>query len=486
MIGRRTLHARTRRRVTEALLPLLILLLASGQRSASLSATEPLGPDTTITAGLKTLHQGDYTRAIETFRRAAEQSPGRPEPLFLVAFSRWWQLILESTTKVTGDTTFDSAAAMTLEAARSRLLVQPRDAPVLAAAGGVQVLSAHVEALRGNYFHSGQEARRGKKSLQQALEIDPALDAALFPMGALNYYADRVPAIVKGLRPLFLFPSGDAPMGLRQIRSVATGSGPFRTDGRLLLAIVCSDRYQRSYPEALAHFAVALKENPGSPTIAAAMGDLQLRLGDYEGARATFQSAIAALPGGGVERAHHLGWLRAGLADARLGAWQLEEARQAIGLIGTDGETSQPLERAKARLGQELAAKLAGAPFMLTSTVRDNPVALRTAIDQTLGAHPGAPIPHFLRGRMLLEEGRADQAIASLTSAAAAGDGPPWLTGWIEILSGIAEARRGETRAARSHLRRASDLKRFRAADRARLEMKDKGEDAAACAAEAR
>lgn len=484
MIGRRPLHALPRRRVPEAFLPVLILLLASGPRSASGSAAEQGGPDTSIAAGLKTLHLGEYSRAIETFRRAAEETPGRPEPLFLVAFSRWWQLILESTTKVTSDTTFDSAAAMTLDAAHARVLDQPLDAPALAAAGGVQVLSAHVEAMRGNYFHSGQEARRGKKSLQQALAIDPALDAALFPMGALNYYADRVPAIVKGLRPLFLFPSGDAPLGLQQIRTVATGSGPFRTDGRLLLAIVCSDRYERSYPEALAHFAVALKENRGSPTIAAAMGDLQLRLGDYATAAATFQSAMTALPSGGAERPHHLGWLRAGLAEARLGDWQLEEARREIDLIGTDGESSQTLERIKARLAQELAAKLAGAPFMLSASVRDNPAALRAAIDQNLSAHPGAPIPHFLRGRMLLAEGRPDEAIASLTSAATVDDGPPWLAGWIDILSGIAEARRGEARASRTHLRRAADLKRFRAADRARLELHDKGEDAAICAAD--
>jgi tetratricopeptide (TPR) repeat protein len=334
--------------------------------------------------------------------------------------------------------------------------------------------------MRGNYFRSGQEARRGKKALEQALGIDGGLDMALFPAGALNYYADRVPLVVKGLRPLFFFPGGDAAKGLRQIRQVADGHGPFRTDGRLLLAQICADRYQRSYREALDHFRRALEENPGSPLIAAAIGDLQIRLGEYPGARETLAAALATIPADDPERSRQRRWLLLGLAEAALGDWKIEEAEESLRQARPGPEPLSPsLRKTQSRLEQELSQRRPAVTLLVAGPGSGD---VPSALDDAIRADPGAALPRYLRGRILLQAGRPAEALASLREAALAADGgPAWLTGWIEVHSGMAETRLGHAKEARAHYRRASGIRHFRAADRARLELEEKGEDAEAC-----
>ena len=462
-----------------AALASLVLPASAGGRALPVAGA-PV--DIAIESGLRALHQGEFGRAAAGFEQAARASPGAPVPLFFVVFSRWWQLVFAESPVPKSDPTFDQGVEATLAAARARLEASPKDAPALAVLGGAQVLRSHLEAMRGNYFRSGQEARRGKKALEQALGVDSGLDMALFPAGALNYYADRVPLVVKGLRPLFLFPGGDAALGLRQIRQVADGHGPFRTDGRLLLAQICADRHQRSYREALDHFRLALDENPGSPLIAGAIGDLQIRLGEYTAATATLAAALTTTPADGPERSRHRQWLMLGLAEAAMGDWRIEDAEENLRQVVRGPESLSPsLRKTQSRLEQEIAQRRP-AMALLASLAGRGSGDVPAAIDQAIRADPGDAAPRYLRGRFLLQAGRPAEALVSLGEGAVAADGAPaWLAGWIEVLSGMAEARLGHLKEARAHYRKASGIRHFRAADRARLELDEKGEDAEAC-----
>lgn len=457
----------------------LVLPASAGTRALPVAGAPD---DTAIESGLKALHQGEFGRAAAGFEQAARSSPGAPVPLFFVVFSRWWQLVFAESPTPKTDPMFDQGVEETLRAARARLEASPKDAPALAVLGGAQVLQAHLEAMRGNYFRSGSEARRGKKALEQALEVDGGLDMALFPAGALNYFADRVPLVVKGLRPLFFFPGGDAAKGLRQIRQVADGHGPFRTDGRLLLAQICADRYQKSYREALDHFRLALDENPGSPLIAGAIGDLQIRLGEYTAATATLKAALATIPADGPERSRQRQWLQLGLTEAAMGDFRIEEAEEILrqAVSGPD-PLSPSLRKTQSRLEQELAQKRKAATLLAASPSLHGSGEVPAAVDEAIRADPGNAVARYLRGRILLQAGRPAEAILSLGEAAAADGAPAWLAGWSEVLSGMAEARLGHLKESRAHYRKASGIRHFRAADRARLELGEKGEDAEAC-----
>jgi len=254
--------------------------------AAPATATPEVASGDAVSDGLLALHQGDYSRAFEQFNRAVDAAPGDPGPLFFCLFSRWWQMIFADETPsrdTAAWTAFDQAYDAATGAAGARLESTPGDPSALTALGASEVLRAHLEAIAGGYFRAGGEARRGKKALRQALERSPDLDEALFAMGALNYFADRVPLVVKTIRPLLFLPGGDAPLGLSQVRRVAFGTGRLRIDGRLLLGMVCADHFQRAFKEALAHLEVARAETGDSPLIAGAIGDLQQRLGATKG-----------------------------------------------------------------------------------------------------------------------------------------------------------------------------------------------------------
>ncbi|HUD71149.1 MAG TPA: tetratricopeptide repeat protein [Dongiaceae bacterium] len=444
----------------------------------------PAGP--AIDSGLKALHRGDYRRAFDEFKRAADAAPGAPEPLFYPVFGRWWQYLFAEGNATRPDGAFDQAFEQARAAATARLDAQAGDVGALAAIGGAEVLKAHVEAIRGNYWRSGQEARRGKKALEQALAKSPDDPTALFPMGALNYYADRVPLVVRGLRALFFIPGGDAALGLRQIRKVADGSGTLRIEGRLLFGLVCADKYQMAYDDALGHLDQALRESGGSALLRVAIGDLQIRLGRPAEAVATLRAGLTEAMPDGPEGARQRRWLRLGIVEALAGDWRQADAEQELTRSREESATlSEGLAKSEARIAGELAARRQALPFWNGDPADRRPGSpARAALDRAIESLPDAPIPRLLRARLALDEGDAALASALLGPEVAAitTDTPAWIDGSLELLYGRALGASGDARGARNHLERAAAVRRFRMAEQARLELGTKGEDAGICA----
>jgi tetratricopeptide (TPR) repeat protein len=444
---------------------LLLTLLLFGDRPCAACVPRPApGAGNLIEAGLHALHQGEYDHALDFFRRGAEQSPAAVEPRFYAAYARWWQAVFGEGSSAKSDPAFDAAVEEVLSVAQTRLEATPGDPSALAAIGGAHVLRAHVEASRGNYFHSAQDVRRGKNALEQALERAPHLDTALFPMGALNYFADRVPLAVKGLRALLFVPGGDATLGLRQIREVVDGKGPLRTDGLLLLGQICSDRDHRHFAASQSLLRAAAVDNPGSPLIAAAIGDLQIRLAEYDQAVATFSDALQAEGGDAAEASRHRRWLHLGRAEALLGAGRFSETQEELERVRAEVAVGTPaMSRAERRVAEDL----------------DSHRAAATSSDPKSAGHL------VLEGRALLKQGKPQDALARFQAAAAnvERDAPSWILGWINLGSGLAEKGLGDAKSARPYLKHAGIERRFRAADRARLELDEPGVDEGICLA---
>ena len=442
----------------------LTFLLFNDPLCAESAALPACGPGSLIEAGLHALHQGEYGRALDCFRKGAEASPAAVEPRFYTVYARWWQAVFGEGTPAKSDPAFDNAVEEALTVAQSRLAAMPEDPAALATIGGAHVLRAHVEAARGNYFHSAQDVRRGKNALEEALERAPHLDSALFPMGALNYFADRVPLAVKGLRALLFVPGGDATLGLQQIRQVVDGKGPLRTDGLLLLGQICSDRDHRHFTAAQNLLRAAAMDNPGSPLIAAAIGDLQLRLAQYGQAVVTFSDALQAESGSDAEASRHRRWLHLGRSEAFLGAARFQESQAELDRVRAEAAVGTPaMSRAERRVAEDLEAQRAAAA----------------------SSDPQATGRLVLEGRDLLNQGKPQEALVRFQAAAAnAGhDAPPWVLGWINLGSGLAKKALGDPRSARSYLKHAVVERRFRAADRARLELDEPGDDEGVCLA---
>ncbi len=485
-----------------------VLLVLMGLGASALA--DPAGapaPDL-ITSGLSELHQGLYARAEEAFGAAAREAPDDAEPLLFVAFARWWRILLEDRGKARGGDRFDEAIDATLETGERRLRAAPDDARAMASVGVAHILRSHVEAMRRNYFHAAQEARRGKRLLEASLDHDPGLTDALFALGALNYYADKVPALIKGLRALLFLPGGDADRGLEQLRTVAGSPAHFRTDARLLLALICGSREEGCFTAAEAHLRGALEDNPGSPLILASVGEIQMRLGEYDEASRTFDEAMHAATGDDPERALQRRALRIALAEALVAGWRLERAAAILREASLDAGPVPPgARKAQARAALELAIKRGEAP--LASWDADAQAATPAAVSsaaagsppgdpaeteilaqalqaeeegrrsealaflrQAVEAHPRQALARFLRGRVLVLAGRYAEGDADLAAAEdLAPHPPPWMQGWIELYRGMADAGRGNARAARGHFHRASAVRHFASADRGVREL---------------
>jgi tetratricopeptide (TPR) repeat protein len=466
-----------------------VTLLAAAQAvpaPAPPPASPPTGPSAAIATGLEALHRGEYRRALDDFKRAADADPAAPGPLFYPVFARWWQGLFADGSSDAPESAFDDAYAAAVKVAETRLETAPGDADALATLGTSRILRAHVEAMRGNYWRSGQEARRGKKALEQALAIDPGREPALFGMGALNYYADRVPLIVKGMRLLLFIPGGDASLGLKQIRAVAGGGGTLATDGRLLLGIVCADHYQQAFDDAQAHLEGALGGAGGSPLIGGALGDLQIRLARYGAAAATLEKA-AVEAGGDPDAVWQRRWLALGQAEALAGDWRLDEAQAALDrAIHEEGVASDALVRVTRRLSSEIALRRAAAAVATSVPGAGSAATAGDANDETTAdaRDERAAARGLLAGRRLLDLGRAREAVPVLQGAADHLPDEPsaWLAGSIHLYLGIALKQSGNAQGAHQQFDKAIATRRFRAADRARLELGKKGEDAALCA----
>jgi tetratricopeptide (TPR) repeat protein len=463
------------------------LVLVAGL--VGLAAAPPPDP---IALGLRDLHHGLYARAEEGLRAAAREAPGDPEPLLYLAFSHWWRL-LQGTGAPDEAAAFAAASDAALAAAERRLREAPDDLPALAAAGTARILRGHMAARRRSFREAAQEARRGRRALEAVLERDPSFTDALFPLGAYNYYFDQIPALAKGLRLLLLLPAGDSELGLRQLREAAASVGRFRTDARLLLALICGSRQERCYAGALAHLAIAREEHPDSPVIHASIGTLHLRLGQYPEALASLARALEAAGGPEADRVRQRRQIRLLMAEALLGDWRLAEAEEALRAAAREGGDPGEDERQAAdRLAAELAWRrgdsgagegpAAGLPRLLEEALREDREgrgdAALEALRRAAAAAPAHPLPRFLAGRALCLAGRFEEAGAELRAASERmREAPSWLLGWTEIYLGLAEAGLGRRRAARAHFERAGEVRRFRAADRAFLEL-DRGRPA--------
>ncbi len=163
------------------------MTVASAAPESPAASSLPPPADAFVRSGLKDLHEGLYARAEDSFRQAARAAPGDPAPDLFIAFTFWWRMIQDRSDR-TLDEAFLRAAGHVVESGGVKLDTTPDDVRLLTCVGTAHILRSQVEGLRRNFFRAAQEARRGKKMLEAALQIDPSQRDALFGLGAYNYY----------------------------------------------------------------------------------------------------------------------------------------------------------------------------------------------------------------------------------------------------------------------------------------------------------
>ena len=142
------------------------------------------------------------------------------------------------------------------------------------------------------------------------------------------------------------------------------------------------------------------------------------------------------------------------------------EVSQKEGLTGVDADAVVPAKNP----GRTLLADRVQAALAAHDKGRD-PEAF-TMLGAASEAYPDDPLAPFLLGRLHFEQGHFAEAERELAEARKRAENPPaWMAGWIELYRGLAQNALGHRKAAEAHFRAASEVKRFRSAERGLLEL---------------
>ncbi|MFQ5669930.1 MAG: tetratricopeptide repeat protein [Acidobacteriota bacterium] len=257
----------------------------TGEPPGSSAAPDPADP---LDHGLTLLRQGYIGDAEKVFERVAASQPNNPAPHYFHALALWWRTRYEENRE-------DLLATFQREAQQAIDLGAGRDdADSLLTAGSAYMLRAEMRAREKSFFKAGADARRGKKALEAALRRSSAAIDACFALGAYNYYADNVSALIKGLRVFLFIPGGNASLGVRQLEKVAARGDRMRLEASLLLAVIYASPKQEKYDLALSHLQRALAQVPASPSAQLALARLLDGTAQEEGAVRTLETFLGS------------------------------------------------------------------------------------------------------------------------------------------------------------------------------------------------
>jgi tetratricopeptide (TPR) repeat protein len=173
--------------------------------------------------------------------KALLQSPRGAAPRqaceLLEVVSIWWRIQLDPNNR-SRDEEFRARAYAAIAAIDAWTMREPMRAEAWFYLGGAYGARAQWRVLRGERLAAARDGKRIKDALEQAIELDPALQDAYFGIGLYHYYADVAPTAAKFLRWLLLLPGGDRVEGLGEMLKAREGGELLRSEADYQLHLV--------------------------------------------------------------------------------------------------------------------------------------------------------------------------------------------------------------------------------------------------------
>lgn len=238
---------------------------------------------------LDSLRNGRFSQAMEDFKNIIEQDPLSPEGYFFISLSYFIRLIYNPDNEQ-----FLREFEDYLKESINKAKIKSGDADdeTKLFLGTSYLLESYYKALQKEYFGSAFSARKGKKILERVLKENPELFDAYFGLGIYNYYADRVPSIVKGLRFLLFLPGGDSEKGLSQLALSSSKSKYFNIESSLILAEIYAGKHERDYYTAYQQLSKLTDGGQNFLLIWHAIARLEMKILNYYKATEILQRAL--------------------------------------------------------------------------------------------------------------------------------------------------------------------------------------------------
>jgi tetratricopeptide (TPR) repeat protein len=233
-----------------------------------------------------------FDQAEAELKRACGPAPKEACEV-LTATSVWWRIQLDPASRAL-DPEFASAVEAAIASAEAWVDREPDSAEAWFYVGAAYAVRVQWRVLRGEKLSAARDGKRILQALEEAIELDPALDDAYFGMGMYKYYADVAPATARMLRFLLLLPGGDRDVGLEQMLRARARGKLLQGEADYQLSIIYL-WYEDETARALDLLDALRDQYPGNPLFPAQIAQIQDKyLHDLTASLATWRALLAA------------------------------------------------------------------------------------------------------------------------------------------------------------------------------------------------
>ncbi|HEX4825529.1 MAG TPA: hypothetical protein VFV19_14595 [Candidatus Polarisedimenticolaceae bacterium] len=398
------------------------------------------------TAYSSLLHDARFAAAVEKNAAAGDDVERR----FLAAFITWWRLVFDD----------DNLELQALFEHQLNGVVAAEDDDTLLWSGNAHLLLAQLRAWQKRPMAAAFEAKKAKKTLEEAVRDGAQASDAYFGLGTYNYMADALPSFVKGLRALLFIPAGNRERGIEQLETAARESPHFAFEARILLITLYAQRHEQQYARALEQRDLLLQAAPDAIASLYASARLDISLGRNDAAIAALTKAAeraATLRDVDPVVLRSIDLLR---ARAEFGALRPDRARAtAHAALASGNGLTASITRDLLQI-EAAAQKLAeGIDWKTIPADAGHLIALADAA-------PERPVLALIAGDAQLRQGKPGEAI-TLLERAANGPLPPAVKAGCQLRQGQAADLMGDRAKAIEYYKRAADTPGFAAKDAA-------------------
>ncbi len=245
-----------------------------------------------IQEGLDSIRNGRFNKALGKFEVLTTSDPSSPDGYFFISLSHFIHLIYNPEKQQLLEE-FEKNLEQSISKGKAMIKSRKANDETALFLGTSYLLESYYKALQKEYFGSAFSARKGKKILEKILKKNPELYDAYFGLGIFNYYADKVPSLIKGLRFMLFLPGGDSTKGLFQLNFSSFKSKYFTAESSLILAEIYSSKHERDYYASHRELSVLIDEGKEYLLILHALARLEMKILNYHKASIILQNALA-------------------------------------------------------------------------------------------------------------------------------------------------------------------------------------------------
>ncbi len=271
-----------------SLLPtvLLAMVVSAGERDANIIYEH----QKSYRAVLERVYNYDLPGAEQIADSLIARNPEDGGPYFLLALVRWWHYLGESYSDSLG-ASFLQAAQKAVQVGEERIGAHADDPEALFFLGGSYGYLARYHLLASSWSDAYTYGRKSEAIFTKMLEADPTLYDADLAVGAYNYYADKLPGILKFFASVFGI-GGDGKLGMAQLRMAADSGRYSGVEAEVLLGYI-NLQVENDYNLASRIFAGLSRRYPSNPIFRELLATSYRKAGKYDSAAAVCQEALS-------------------------------------------------------------------------------------------------------------------------------------------------------------------------------------------------